>query len=67
MAREQQVSRKQTIAYHARPFVLCGLPLRKPAADQVIYSRRNGNFLLEITATLASSYRWSSPEGFRRG
>jgi len=50
MAREQQVSRKQTIAYHARPFVLCGLPSRKPAADQVIYSRRNGNFLLEITA-----------------
>ena len=50
MVRDQRENRKQTIAYHARPFVLCGLPLRKPAANQVIYTRRNGNFLLEITA-----------------
>ncbi len=30
MVREQREKRKQAIAFHARPFVLCGLPLRKP-------------------------------------
>jgi hypothetical protein len=50
MVREQRESQKQTIAYHARPFVLCGLPLRQPPTDQLIYTRRNGRFLLEITA-----------------
>ena len=50
MVREQRENGKQVIAYHARPFVLCGLPLRKPPADQILYTRRNGIFLLEITA-----------------
>ncbi len=50
LVRQQRENRKQAIAYHARPFVLCGLPLRKPRPDQFIYTRRNGNFLLEITA-----------------
>jgi Plasmid encoded RepA protein len=47
---EQRQNRKQEISYNARPFVLCGLPLRRPPKDQPIYTRRNGNFLLEITA-----------------
>lgn len=50
LVREQRENRKQTIAYQARPFVLCGLPLRRPPANQFIYTRRNGSFLLEITA-----------------
>ena len=50
LVREHRESRRQQIAYHARPFVLCGLPLRQPGKDQLIYTRRNGNFLLEITA-----------------
>ena len=50
MVREQQERHNQDIAYHARPCVLCGLPLRQPPADQLIYTRRNGRFLLEITA-----------------
>ncbi len=36
MVREQRESRKQAIAFHARPLVLCGLPLRRPPTDQVI-------------------------------
>src|SRR5947209_7711183 len=28
---------------------MCGLPVRKPAADQLLFERRNGNFLLQIT------------------
>ncbi len=50
LVREQRENRRQEIAYNARPFVLCGLPLRQPPQDQLIYARRNGNFLLEITA-----------------
>ena len=50
LIREQRENGKQEISYNARPFVLCGLPLRRPPKDQPIYTRRNGNFLLEITA-----------------
>jgi len=39
MVREHRENRKQTIAFHAHPLVLCGLPLRKPSACQVIYTR----------------------------
>lgn len=28
---------------------MCGLPVRKPSADQLLFERRNGNFLLQIT------------------
>src|SRR6266567_4763115 len=30
LVREQRVSRTQEVSYNARPFVLCGLPLRQP-------------------------------------
>jgi len=50
LIRRQRENRTQEIAYNARPFVLCGLPLRQPPKDQLVYTRRNGNFLLEITA-----------------
>ncbi len=39
----------QELAYNARPFVLCGLPLRRPPKDQLCYTRTNGKFFLEIT------------------
>ena len=50
LVRDKRENRTQEISYNARPFVLCGLPLRQPPKDQLIYTRRNGNFLLEITA-----------------
>jgi hypothetical protein len=40
----------QELAYNARPFVLCGLPLRRPPKDQLNYIRTNGRFFLDITA-----------------
>ncbi|MGO8793018.1 MAG: replication protein RepA [Terriglobia bacterium] len=48
MVREQREQHKQDIAYHARPFVLCGIPLRRPPADHITHARRNGNFALDI-------------------
>jgi hypothetical protein len=40
---------KQNVGFSSRPFVLCGLPVRKPTKDEILYERRNGNFVLQIT------------------
>jgi len=36
------------VAFGARPFILCGLPIRRLPTDALRYSRRNGRFFLEI-------------------
>ena len=41
---------QQELAFHSRPFVLCGLPVRRPPAGMLRYTRRNGRFVLEIIA-----------------
>jgi hypothetical protein len=38
------------LAYHTRPFVLCGIPLRRPPAEELVHRRQNGKFFLEIIA-----------------
>ena len=35
------------MGFCARPFILCGLPLRKPSG--LLYERRNGRFTLQVT------------------
>jgi hypothetical protein len=40
---------RQTVGFSSRPFVLCGLPVRQPAAGEMLYERRNGEFVLQIT------------------
>ena len=50
LAREQRENRNQQLAFHARPFVLCGLPLRRPPKSQLVHARHSGNFFLQITA-----------------
>ena len=50
LVREQRGQRSQELAFNARPFVLCGLPLRRPAAGQLIHRRQNGKFFLEVVA-----------------
>jgi len=48
LIREQRERRQQQLALHARPFVFCGLPLRRPPTDQLLYSRSNGKFFLQV-------------------
>jgi hypothetical protein len=36
------------LAFTSRPFVLCGLPLRRPPSGTLLYERRNGHFKLQI-------------------
>src|ERR1017187_4444655 len=50
LAREQRDQGKQELAFHARPFVLCGLALRRPQSGQLTHTRRNGKFFLQISA-----------------
>jgi Plasmid encoded RepA protein len=49
MVRLKREEGKQNVGFSSRPFVLCGLPVRKPPSNELLYERRNGNFLLQIT------------------
>lgn len=48
LVREQRETRKQDLAYNARPFVLCGIPLRRPPSHQLTHTRHSGIFFLNI-------------------
>jgi hypothetical protein len=39
----------QDVAFGARPFILCGLPIRPLPSGTFTYRRKNGRFCLEIT------------------
>jgi hypothetical protein len=47
--RLKREERKQNVGFSSRPFVLCGLPVRNPQTGQMLYERRNGDFVLQIT------------------
>ncbi len=49
MVRWKREEGKQNVGFSSRPFVLCGLPVRKPCQGETLYERRNGNFVLQIT------------------
>jgi hypothetical protein len=48
LIREQRASGRQELAFNARPFVLCGLPLRRPPPNQLTHTRRNEKFFLQV-------------------
>ncbi len=39
---------KQNIGFSSRPFVMCGLPVRKPAKGETLYERRKGSLVPQI-------------------
>ncbi|MGH9406891.1 MAG: replication protein RepA [Terriglobia bacterium] len=45
---ERRHDRKPEHAYSARPFVLCGIPVRRPTKHALEYSRQNGRFRLRV-------------------
>ena len=49
LVRQRREQGNQVLGFNSRPFVLCGLPLRRPPKDQLVYERRNGNFVLQVT------------------
>jgi hypothetical protein len=46
----QQEDGTQELIFSSRPFVLCGLPLRRPAKGTLLHTRRNGKFVLQVQA-----------------
>jgi len=48
----------QNLGFSSRPFVLCGLPIKKPAATELLYERRNGSFVLQITGHPSFGLPW---------
>ena len=49
LVRYRRDTAQQRLGFASRPFVLCGLPLRRPPQSSLIYERRNGFFTLQIT------------------
>ncbi len=49
MVRMKREARSQTLGYASRPFVLCGLPVKRQPDGTLIHERRNGRFLLQVT------------------
>ena len=48
LVRRQRAERAQELVFSARPFVLCGMPLKRPPPDNLVHRRRNGRFFLQI-------------------
>ena len=48
LVREARDQQRQELAYNSRPFVLCGLPIRRPPPGTLRHLRRNGRFRLEV-------------------
>ena len=48
LIRRQRDERKQELLFNSRPFLLCGLPIRKPQSGTLLHERRNGNFFLQV-------------------
>jgi hypothetical protein len=48
----------QSLGFASRPFVLCGLPIKRPAAGQLLHERRNGQFVLQVAAHPSYGLPW---------
>ncbi len=48
----------QNLGLASRPFVLCGLPVKRPAKDVLLHERRNGQFHLQVTGHPTYGLPW---------
>jgi hypothetical protein len=55
LKREQAV---QTLGFTSRPFVLCGLQVKRPSAGELLHERRNGQFVLQVTGHPSYGLPW---------
>ena len=49
LVRLKRESVNQNLGFASRPFVLCGLPIKRPAKGMLMHERRNGQFVLQVT------------------
>jgi hypothetical protein len=57
MVRLKRDGFKQNLGFSSRPFVLCGLPIKRPANGVLLHERRNGHFQLQVTDILPMDFR----------
>jgi len=43
MVRIKRESARQNVGFASRPFVLCGLPIKRPPSGALLHERRNGS------------------------
>ena len=58
MVRENRENETQNLGFSSRPFVLCGLPVKRPAAGCLLHERRNGQFVLQVTGHPSYGLPW---------
>ncbi len=51
-------SAQQNLGFSSRPFVLCGLPVKKPVEGSLLHERRNGRFVLQVTGHPSYGLPW---------
>ena len=49
LVRDKREAVDQNLGFASRPFVLCGLPIKRPPKNALLHERRNGAFLLQVT------------------
>lgn len=62
LVRDRRLVGNQDVAFGARPFILCGMPIRRLPPGTLNYRRRNGKFFLEIVG----HPDWGVPFGLDR-
>jgi hypothetical protein len=58
MVRQRRDAATQNRGFAARPFVLCGLPIRQPGIGVLLHERRNGHFRLQVTGHPSYGLPW---------
>ena len=49
---------RQNLGFSSRPFVLCGLPVKRPNPGCLLHERRNGQFVLQVTGHPSYGLPW---------
>ena len=58
MVRLKREAVTPNIGFASRPFVLCGLPIKRPPKGALLHERRNGQFLLQVTGHPSYGVPW---------
>src|ERR1700721_3870497 len=56
--RLKRESARQNLGFSSRPFVLCGLPVKRPSSGSLLHERRNGHFVLQVTGHPSYGLPW---------
>jgi len=58
MVRQKRENEAQNLGFSSRPFVLCGLPVKRPPKGCLLHERRNGRFVLQVTGHPSYGLPW---------